>query len=127
MDGKFQGDGSCQTKQDKYPWLALDFGERVEVTSVTLYNNDKEGERLQAVDVRVTDTLPPDTWPSDHPNWYFPGQTYWPYGIMLGMFAGPGTNGQVITLSTSDDSFQGPSNPKGRYNLASENTCLIIF
>jgi hypothetical protein len=112
IDGKFQLPGEgwkntiCHTRNDKAPWLALDFGEQVEVTSVTMYNrNDANAQRLQNVEVRVLDSLPTN------------GNDVWMQGTLMGKFAGPGTLGQVITVSTSDSwfkSIQGTTIPKGR-------------
>ena len=73
------------------PWLALEFHETVDVTKVVLYNRDDNSyaTRLKNVKVRVTQELPTS------------GDKMFTGGQLLGTFAGPGGQGQVIELENS--------------------------
>ena len=78
----------CHSYGGATPWIAVDYGTRVSVQRVEIFNRaDCCGERTQNVDVRISDELPT----SD--NEMFSG------GTLLGHFAGPATNGQHIIIS----------------------------
>ena len=78
----------CHTNHEATPWIAIDYGTRVIVERVEIFNRaDCCGDRTQNVDVRISDELPTTD------NHMFSG------GTLLGHFAGPGTNGQHIIIS----------------------------
>ena len=80
----------CQTDQNENaPWLALKFPEPVKVARVDIYNRGdslSNAQRLKNVEVRLTDELPPS------------GDQMYTGGQLLGTFAGPGTNGQIVKV-----------------------------
>ena len=77
----------CHTHNERAPWLAIDYGAEVTVKRVELFNReDCCGDRTRNVDVRVSNQLPTSA------NEMFSG------GFLLGHFAGPGTNGQHISI-----------------------------
>ena len=78
----------CHTANDKYPWLALDFGKTFVVERVEIFNrHDCCGDRTRNVEVHVAEELPTSA------DQKFSG------GSLLGTFPGPGTNGQHIIIS----------------------------
>ena len=81
--------GICATNGgEATPWIAVDFGTRVSVERVELFN--RKGccwDRTRNVDVRISDELPTSA------DQMFSG------GSLLGHFAGPGTDGQHIIIS----------------------------
>jgi len=81
--------GICHTKGgEATPWIAIDYGTRVLVERVELFNRaDAVGSRTRNVDVRISDELPTSA------DQMFSG------GSLLGHFAGPGTDGQHIIIS----------------------------
>jgi hypothetical protein len=88
----------CMTGKEDVPWLALDFGQQVDVRHVTIYNrkDGTGGERFRNAEVRVMDHLPTN------------GPEMFTGGHLLGTFQGPATNGQVIQI-------QGKEYLQGRY------------
>ena len=69
------------------PWLALKFPGPVKVKRVDMYNlGDHLASRLRNVEVRLTDELPTS------------GDQMYTGGQLLGTFAGPGTNGQIVKV-----------------------------
>ena len=73
---------------DATPWIAVDYGTRVVVERVELFNRaDRFGDRTRNVDVRISDELPTS------------GDQMFSGGTLLGHFAGPGTDGQHIIIS----------------------------
>ena len=80
--------GLCHTNNDAKPWIAVDYGTRVIVERVELFNRaDAVGSRTRNVDVRISDELPTS------------GDQMFSGGTLLGHFAGPGTDGQHIIIS----------------------------
>ena len=77
----------CATHNEPSPWIAIDYGTRVIVERVEIFNRNGYGERARNVDVRISDELPTS---AEH---MFSG------GTLLGHFAGPGTDGQHIIIS----------------------------
>ena len=80
----------CHSKEpgEPSPWLAIDYGTTVTVTKVEIFNREACcGESTKNVDVRVSNELP--TSASE----MFSG------GSLLGHFAGPGRNGQLIIIT----------------------------
>jgi len=89
--GVFSG-GVCVSNNEAIPWIAVDYGTRVIVERVEIFNRaDCCGGRTRNVDVRVSDELPTS---GD----LFSG------GTLLGHFAGPGTTGQHIIISGQETS-----------------------
>ena len=86
--------GICHTNYDATPWIAIDYGTRVIVERVEIFNRvNCCGDRTRNVDVRISDELPRKAY-------VFGNEFYWQSrGTLLGRFAGPGTNGQQITIS----------------------------
>jgi hypothetical protein len=79
----------CCTNTENTPWLAIDFGQSVDVKSVTIYNRKEvaaKAARFRNAEVRVTDILPVD------------GSVMFTGGKLLGTFTGPGTSSQVIHI-----------------------------
>ena len=80
----------CHTDEnaDNAPWLALKFPEPVKVARVDIYNRGDAnyGGNFKNVEVRLTDELPPS------------GDQMYTGGQLLGTFAGPGTNGQIVKV-----------------------------
>ena len=88
IDGNTSNGGYCHTQKDATPWIAIDYGTRVIVERVDIFNRvDCCGERTQNVDVRISDELPTS------------GSQMFSGGTLLGHFAGPGTTGQHIIVS----------------------------
>ena len=79
--------GICHTNIEATPWIAIDYGTRVIVERVEIFNRDEAGDRTRNVDVRLSDELPTS------------GSQMFSGGTLLGHFAGPGTNGQHIIIS----------------------------
>ena len=78
----------CHTKKDLTPWISIDYGTRVIVERVEIFNRrDCCGDRTRNVDVRISDQLPTS------------GDQMFSGGSLLGHFAGPGTKGQHIIIS----------------------------
>ena len=78
----------CHTESEPTPWIAIDFGTTVTVQRVELFNRRTCcGFRTRNVDVRVADELPTS------------GSEMFSGGTLLGHFAGPGSDGQQITIS----------------------------
>ena len=78
----------CHTEEEAKPWLAIDYGTTVTVQRVEIFNRDGCcGWRTRNVDVRISDVLPTS------------GSQMFSGGFLLGRFAGPGTDGQQITIS----------------------------
>jgi len=77
----------CHTQSEPFPWFAIDYGKMVAVNQVEIFNREACcGESTKNVDVRVSAELPTSA------NEMFTG------GSLLGHFAGPATNGQLITI-----------------------------
>jgi len=88
MPGPEVAPAICHSKNDVAPWIAIDYGTRVIVERVELFNRlDGYGFRTRNVDVRVADELPTS------------GDQMFSGGTLLGHFAGPGTNRQHIIIS----------------------------
>ena len=94
IDGDIDGQYSlCHTNDgtgndDATPWIAVDYGTRVNVERVEIFNRlDEGGDATRNVDVRISDELPTS------------GSQMFSGGILLGHFAGPATNGQHIIIS----------------------------
>ena len=80
----------CHTlgNTDATPWIAIDYGTRVMVERVEIFNRaDCCGDRTRNVDVRISDELPTS------------GDQMFSGGTLLGNFAGPGTDGEHIIVS----------------------------
>ena len=89
IDGSEDG-GTCQTQQETAPWMALDYGNEVQVGSVVLMNRiNCCYYKTKNVNVRVSSTLPESS------SEMFTG------GQLLGTFVGPGTVGQRIEITGS--------------------------
>ena len=70
------------------PWLAIDYGKSITVKRVDIFNRDDCcGGRTRNVDVRVSNELPTSA------------EKMFSGGSLFGHFAGPGTNGQLITIT----------------------------
>ena len=90
IDGGVTGGSSvCHTKNEKAPWLAVDFGAVVTVERVVIHNMGDFGYRLRNAEVRVADQLPSS------------GQQMFTEGQLLATFTGPGKDGEVVTLTSS--------------------------
>jgi len=88
IDGDTGGKLCHSDNNDAAPWFAIDYGTRVIVERVELFNRlDGYGDRTRNVDVRISDELPTSS------SQMFSG------GTLLGHFAGPGRNGQHIIIS----------------------------
>ena len=84
--------GICHTENgEAKPWIAIDYGTRVIVERVEIFNRDGSygsyGDRTRNVDVRISDELPTS------------GSQMFSGGTLLGHFAGPATDGQHIIVS----------------------------
>ena len=78
----------CHSYGGVAPWLAIDYGKLVSVRRVEIFNRlGCCGNRAKNVDVRVSNNLPTTD------KQMFSG------GALLGHFAGPGTDGQLINVS----------------------------
>ena len=77
----------CHTNNDATPWIAIDYGTRVIVERVEIFNRDGFEDRTRNVDVRISDELPTS------------GSQMFSGGTLLGHFAGPATDGQHIIVS----------------------------
>ena len=74
----------CHTNHEAAPWIALDFGTSVTVQRVELSKSSMGANRIQKVDVRVSEKLPTS------------GSKMFSGGNLLGQFAGPGTEENII-------------------------------
>ena len=80
--------GICHTENgEAKPWIAIDYGTRVIVERVEIFNRDGFEDRTRNVDVRISDEPPTS------------GDQMFSGGHLLGHFAGPGTGGQHIIIS----------------------------
>ena len=78
----------CHSRSEPTPWLAIDYGTTVTVQRVEIFNRRQCcGDRTRNVDVRISDVLPTS------------GSQMFSGGTLLGKFAGPGSDGQQITIS----------------------------
>ena len=59
IDGN-TGGSVCHTKHDRYPWIALDYGENVTVSveKVVIYNRKGHHGRTRNVEVQISNELP---------------------------------------------------------------------
>jgi len=88
IDGDTGGEFCHTLATDATPWIAVDYGTRVIVERVEIFNRANCcGERTRNVDVRISDELPTS------------GSQMFSGGTLLGHFAGPGTSGQHIVVS----------------------------
>ena len=87
IDGSFSFLSMCNTNNDATPWIAIDYGTRVIVERVEIFNRDGFEDRTRNVDVRISDELPTS------------GSQMFSGGTLLGHFAGPATDGQHIIVS----------------------------
>ena len=82
----------CHTKKEPHPWLAIDYGKRVNVERVDIFNRrGKWGKRTEKVEVRISDQLPTSSKEK------FSG------GTLLGTFEGTGGNPQHIVVSGEEE------------------------
>ena len=101
----------CASNQDPVPWIALDFGEEMQVSvgKVVIVNRiNCCHDRTKNLEVRLTNELPAD------------GKSLFTGGHLLGTFDGPGTKGQKITINVKvevDGSGPGWEQMNGRYLL----------
>ena len=97
IDGD-KGGKACITVRETAPWLALDYGSEVKVSSVVLINirlsDPTRPARTKNVNIRVSSTPPVS------------GSEMFTGGQLLGTFEGPGTLGQRIEV-TSDTELTG--------------------
>ena len=78
----------CHSGNEAAPWLALDYGSEVTVSTVVIVNRISCcGERTKNVNIRVSSTPPVS------------GSVTFTAGQLLGTFEGPGTNGQRIQIT----------------------------
>ena len=78
----------CHTEGEPTPWIAVDYNTTVTVQRVEIFNRLQCcGNRTRNVDVRISDELPTS------------GIHMFSGGHLLGHFAGPGSDGQLITIS----------------------------
>ena len=100
-DGPDQGKKNpdmCASKQDLVPWIALDFGEEIQVSvgKVVIVNRiDCCHARTKNLEVRLTNELPAD------------GKSLFTGGQLLGTFDGPGTKGQKIEIEAEEQMLSG--------------------
>jgi len=111
IDGNTMGpdDGSeevghmCHTKDERAPWIAIDYGKTVAVQRVEIFNRvNCCGDRTKNVDVRISDELPSSG------NQMFSG------GTLFGHFPGPAAEGEHIVIS-------GQREVSGRYVIVQIN------
>ena len=77
----------CHTNGGSFPWIAIDYGTRVAVQSVEIFNRRGCcGDQTRNVYVRISDKLPA----SD--------SQIFSSGNFFGHFAGPATDGQHIII-----------------------------
>ena len=74
----------CHTDPEDVPWIALDFGSPVTVHRVELFKSALGADRIQNVDVRISENLPTS------------GTNMFSGGTLLGQYAGPDTEKQHI-------------------------------
>ena len=97
IDGNEDGNGDyCMTLAETAPWLALDYGSEVKVSSVVLINRiscTAAGceDRTRNVNIQVSSTLPVS------------GSEMFTGGQLLGTFEGPGTPGQMIGFTSETE------------------------
>ena len=91
IDGGVSGRASmCHTDFEAAPWLALDFGGKINIEKVVIHNRDKCcWDRLRNAEVRVADQLPSS------------GQEMFSGGQLFATFAGPGKKGEEVILTSS--------------------------
>ena len=85
IDGDTHGDGMCHTKNERAPWIAIDYGKTVTVQRVEIFNIVSCWTKN--VDVRISDELPAS------------GSQMFSGGALFGHFRGPATNGEHIIIS----------------------------
>ena len=78
----------CVTNGERTPWIAIDYGTRVIIETVEIFNRlSCCGDRTRNIDVRISNELPTS------------GSERFPLGTLFGHFAGPGTDAQQIIIS----------------------------
>ena len=88
IDGNIGEGKICHTHNDRYPWIAIDYGTAVNVQKVKIFNRaDCCGERTRNVHVRISDNIPTS------------GSGRYFGGTLLGQFQGPAENGQKISIT----------------------------
>ena len=88
VDGPYGQWSICHTGHDATPWIAFDFGHSdVAIQRVELFNRNSCGHRTQNVDIRISNKLPSSR------SRMFSG------GTLLGLYAGPATDGEHIVIS----------------------------
>merc|ERR1719239_1009383 len=93
----------CHSNGEPAPWVAIDYGTRVTVQRVEIFNRKNCcGDRTRNVEVRVSDQLPTS------------GQQMFTGGGLLARFEGPAQNGQKISVT-------GEQPLTGRYVLVQMN------
>ena len=88
----------CASNQDPVPWIALDFGEEMQVSvgKVVIVNRiNCCHDRTKNLEVRLTNELPAD------------GKSLFTGGQLLGTFDGPGTKGQKIEIEAEEQMLSG--------------------
>ena len=98
----------CHSKKEEAPWLALDYGEKAQVSveKVLLYNRfDGSFERTKDVQIRICNELPNS------------GKTMATCGEALGTFKGPATKGQIVEIHSGS----GWEKKTGRYLIVQMN------
>ena len=99
--------GFCRTDSETAPWLAVDYGSEVKVSSVVLINGNNSvasAARTNNANIRVSSTLPVS------------GSEMFTGGQLLGTFEGPGTPGQSIEVTAT-----GGTELTGRYVVVQMN------
>ena len=102
----------CHSKKEEAPWLALDYGEKAQVSveKVLLYNRfDGSYWRTKDVQIRICNELPKS------------GKTMATCGEALGTFKGPATKGQINEIHSGS----GWEKKTGRYLIVQMKGTMI--
>ena len=95
IDGVTGSGKMCHTRNDRFPWFAVDYGKTFAIRTVEIFNrHDCCGARTRNVEVRVSEELPAPATTED--NQKFSG------GSLLGTFTGPVKDGHYIIITGED-------------------------
>jgi len=107
IDGNTKSGRVCASNVENAPWLAIDYGTKVDIERVEIFNRVKWGDRSRNIDVRISDELPTS------------GSKMFSGGALLGHFDGPATDGEHIIIS-------GKTMLSGRYVIVQLNQKTIL-
>ena len=93
----------CLSEEEPSPWIALDFGKRVTVQRVDIFNGKYAIEPTASIEVHISDEIP--------------GRIFVERMPLMGRFDGPATAGQHIIIPGQTNTFLLATNTECRYEF----------